>query len=209
MTKLENCLVLAETCPTIDGIGRGTHYSIVRTITYSSFNEIKYSDDDYIDFSFKVSGELVFNRNIIYDKKSQKKDYEKIKKLYKNTKRNFYDFCIIWDEDHDERIIEIVNELNKRKLLSPILFIGERKGNVSIVLNKYLITDEENYFDYVKDIITSVSTLQGDIFETYFMCLDEDLGMLINDDNNKVREYLLEICKKYNLGLLKPINYKC
>lgn len=45
------------------------------------------------------------------------------------------DFAVIWDEDHDERVIEVIESLYFEGLLTPVSFIGERKGSLSIMLN--------------------------------------------------------------------------
>ncbi len=45
-----------------------------------------------------------------------------------------HDFAVIWDEDHDQRIIKVVESLLMHDLLAPVQFIGERKGTLTIVL---------------------------------------------------------------------------
>ncbi|MBM3548872.1 MAG: hypothetical protein FJX54_18165 [Alphaproteobacteria bacterium] len=48
--------------------------------------------------------------------------------------RRIHDFAIIWDEDHDTRVISVVERLHLTGLLWPIVFIGERKGVLTIFL---------------------------------------------------------------------------
>jgi hypothetical protein len=45
------------------------------------------------------------------------------------------DFAIIWDEDHDERVIEPIEEMYFAGLLGPVRFIGERKGTLSVLID--------------------------------------------------------------------------
>ena len=45
------------------------------------------------------------------------------------------DFAIIWDEDHDERVIEPIEEMYFAGLLAPVRFIGERKGTLSVLID--------------------------------------------------------------------------
>lgn len=45
------------------------------------------------------------------------------------------DFVVIWDNDHDERVIKILEELYIWGRLSVIKFIGEYKGILSLLLN--------------------------------------------------------------------------
>src|SRR5450631_3959398 len=40
----------------------------------------------------------------------------------------FADFAVIWDEDHDDRVIEPIERIYRSGLLSMFLMFGERKG---------------------------------------------------------------------------------
>src|ERR1700692_4902503 len=44
------------------------------------------------------------------------------------------DFAVIWDEDHDERVIEVIENIYFSGLLAPVRFIGERKGSLSVLI---------------------------------------------------------------------------
>lgn len=45
------------------------------------------------------------------------------------------DFAIIWDEDHDTRVIEPIEEMYFAGLLAPVRFVGERKGTLSVLID--------------------------------------------------------------------------
>lgn len=45
----------------------------------------------------------------------------------------FHDFAIVWDEDHDERVIEPVEKIYLAGLLPHFLMFGERKGSFSAI----------------------------------------------------------------------------
>ena len=45
----------------------------------------------------------------------------------------FYDFAVIWDEDHDDRIFHVLEELHHRGLLAEGLVFSEHKGVLSVV----------------------------------------------------------------------------
>lgn len=45
------------------------------------------------------------------------------------------DFAVIWDEDHDERVIDAIEMLYFCGLLAPVRFIGERKGSLSVLVD--------------------------------------------------------------------------
>jgi hypothetical protein len=45
------------------------------------------------------------------------------------------DFAVIWDEDHDVRVVEPIEAIYRRGLLSSFLMFGERKGSFTAVLS--------------------------------------------------------------------------
>lgn len=45
-----------------------------------------------------------------------------------------HDFAVIWDEDHDARVIDLVDSLHMAGLLWPVAFVGERKGGLTLLL---------------------------------------------------------------------------
>jgi hypothetical protein len=47
----------------------------------------------------------------------------------------FADFAVIWDEDHDVRVMEPIEEIYRRGLLSSFLMFGERKGSFTAILS--------------------------------------------------------------------------
>jgi hypothetical protein len=67
------------------------------------------------------------------------------------------DFAVIWDEDHDERVVEVVEALYFGGLLSPVRFIGERKGSLSVLIEDRTVqawneTALRNYRETVGEI---------------------------------------------------------
>src|SRR5690606_15837476 len=47
---------------------------------------------------------------------------------YSRTRAKHFDFAILWDEDHDTRIIQCIEELYLEGLLPRFIAFGERKG---------------------------------------------------------------------------------
>jgi hypothetical protein len=45
----------------------------------------------------------------------------------------FADFAVIWDADHDMRVIEPIEEIYRRGLLSSFIIFGERKGSFTAI----------------------------------------------------------------------------
>jgi hypothetical protein len=50
----------------------------------------------------------------------------------------FLDFSIIWDEDHDTRVIEAIERIYLSAALPSFMIIGERKATLTAILTKPL-----------------------------------------------------------------------
>ena len=95
----------------IGNLGRGTHYSVLRSVEW-----------------------LDVTRTPV-------------------TPAQIHDFAVIWDEDHDTRIIEALEKIYMAGLLAPIQFIGERKGCLTVIVAaKYYFLDTEAYAKAIEDI---------------------------------------------------------
>lgn len=118
-------------------------------------------------------------------------------------------FAIIWDEDHDERVIEAVERIYMAGLLSPVQFIGERKGGLTaIVAAKFYFAgseaDTQAYSRAVEDITQSLD----DAWPAQIGSFDRQPGSphqnfyegLINDTAHRVGVYLANIDSLWGLG---------
>lgn len=121
--------------------------------------------------------------------------------------------AIIWDEDHDERIIPCVEALLKAGLLHAISMIGERKGGVTIVFNtksSARLSDHQKraYRQEVTQVINDeVSSEIGDFWDINFGEMTDDPSLakdgfhqhLILDDVHKVETYVQNIDNLWNI----------
>src|SRR5689334_14900115 len=53
----------------------------------------------------------------------------------------YADFAIVWDEDHDTRVIEPVEILYRSGLLPAFPIIGERKGTLNAIVSDEVETE--------------------------------------------------------------------
>lgn len=44
-------------------------------------------------------------------------------------------FSVIWDEDHDERVIPVIERAYIKGLMAPVKFVGERKGSLTVIVD--------------------------------------------------------------------------
>ena len=163
----------------IGNLGRGTHYSIFRTVEWLDVN--------------RASVNLP----------------------------QLHDFSVIWDEDHDERIINVIENIYMAGLLSPIQFIGERKGTLTVIVAAkffYGGVPDINSYENQLQIICDQSTY-GDFWPVEIGMFDRspsfppnnphqtDLCGLIHDEHHRVVTYLRNIDSLWSLGT-KPFTPK-
>lgn len=114
------------------------------------------------------------------------------------------DFAVLWDEDHDERVIEMIEDLYFEGLLAPVRFIGERKGSLTVLLEaKTVEAWEEVSF---KDYCESVSAVAQRLEDPWPVTVDQIFGSqhsIIHSAAENVATYLKNIHLLWHVGL-KP-----
>ena len=146
--------------PTV-GLGRGTHYSILRAITWkdSLLNNLE--------------------------------------------KAMYYDFSIIWDEDHDDtQVINVLEKIYTYGYITIGSFFGERKGGLTIMLSDNKVQESIKYEKIYNDIynICQGTFPYEEEYWDYWSFDVNSLGNLINDQDKKIKKYLNNINKKHKLG---------
>lgn len=158
---------LYDECASVGSLGRGTHYSVFRSV-------------EWLD---------VDRRRI---------DLPQV-----------HDFAVIWDEDHDERVIEAIERFYMAGLLSPVQFIGERKGGLTLILAArfYFSGTSESLQAYVS-AVTAIASGLPDGWTVEIGSFDRNLGSphqtffqgIIADDDRRVGLYLANIDSLWRLG---------
>jgi hypothetical protein len=120
-----------------------------------------------------------------------------------------HDIAVVWDEDHDTRVIEAIEKIYMAGLLSPIQFVGERKGHLSVIVDaKYYFHDSgktlKNYAQAVEDIAQSLDDPWSSEVGSFNPSPDSDeqciIQGLINDRDYRVVTYLKNIDLLWSLG---------
>ena len=122
-----------------------------------------------------------------------------------------HDFAVIWDEDHDTRVIQLIEHIYMAGLLSPVQFIGERKGNLTVIVAAKFYYDGkkeklESYVEQLKEI--ALNPVHGDSWPVEVGMFDRspgtphqtEVGPLIADEEHKVITYLRNIDSLWSLG---------
>lgn len=152
----------------VGSLGRGTHYSVLRSV-------------EWLD----VTREPL-------------------------QKPQIHDFSVIWDEDHDTRVIDAIERIYMAGLLSPVQFIGERKGTLTVIVaaRYYFWGDEKKIADYHNSIEAIINTF-GDPWPVNIGMFDRAPGPfnhqcdpegIINAPEHNVMLYLKNIDSLWSLG---------
>ncbi len=117
---------------------------------------------------------------------------------------HYLDYAIIWDEDHDIRVVEVLENMYFKGLLSSVTFVGERKGCFSAILDdavirKFSDSQLHSYQDLLQDMTRSID----DDYWSASVTSVEDSG-IINAEMQKVSQYLSTLKMLWDLGV-KPV----
>jgi hypothetical protein len=109
---------------------------------------------------------------------------------------HFADFAIIWDEDHDVRVMEPIEEIYRRSLLSSFLMFGESKG-VFTAVHQNLRTARRLFLGIeLKAICQSLKDPWS-----FAARSRKDWSTIISDDEARVDLYLRNLEMLWQLGI--------
>lgn len=122
------------------------------------------------------------------------------------------DFAIIWDEDHDERVLEVIEGLYFAGLLAPVRFIGERKGTLSVLMDAGTVARwKPAALKKYREAVSNISNGQCDPWPALINSLASLASTparaisldpcIIHDDRAKVVTYLQNVDMLWHLGI--------
>ncbi len=122
-----------------------------------------------------------------------------------------HDFAVVWDEDHDTRIIDVIEDIYMAGLLSPIQFIGERKGMLTVIVAaKFYFSGSETDLESYTRLLQKISDnpRHGDAWPVEVGMFDRSPGSphqtellgLISANEHRVITYLRNIDSLWALG---------
>jgi hypothetical protein len=111
------------------------------------------------------------------------------------------DFAVIWDEDHDERVIQAIEDLYFCGLLAPVRFVGERKGNLSVLIDEKTVQawDHAALKSY-REAVNEVGQSLEDPWPTTVAAVSSSKHSIIHASNEDVTLYLRNIHMLWFLG---------
>jgi hypothetical protein len=112
----------------------------------------------------------------------------------------FLDFSVIWDEDHDERVLQPIERLYRSGDLPSFIIFGERKGMfVGLVAPAFM---QARLVAGQKALERACQDVGGDYWTPQLASRSEPSGLgIISDDPKSVALYLSTINMLWKLGL--------
>lgn len=129
------------------------------------------------------------------------------------TEAHVHDFVVVWDEDHDTRVIQAIECMYLAGLLSPVLFIGERKGGLTVIVaSKFFFAADMKAYERK---VTAIAQSSDDPWHAMVGMFDKagarnghwhqnDPQGLINAEEHRVNIYLSNIDSLWGLGTKSP-----
>lgn len=115
---------------------------------------------------------------------------------------SFLDFAIIWDEDHDERVIDVIQILYIGGLLAPIKYIGERKGTLTVLLAPEVIRNwDAATLELYRGKVSDISQSLEDPWPVEVDSADGLQHSIIHSSPENVATYLKNIDILWQLGV--------
>ena len=121
----------------------------------------------------------------------------------------FCDFAVIWDEDHDDRIISAIERIYQVGMLPRFTFFGERKGRISALMNQNIYDkfsqNDLKLYEHILQESTEL-TLESDFWDPSISTISDEFNGIIGDSDKKVQTYLQNILNIWELGVKRIPN---
>ena len=108
------------------------------------------------------------------------------------------DFAVIWDEDHDTRVMEPIEEIYRRGMLPSFLMFGERKG-VFTAIRKQTNPLTRARTPFLETEVNAICQSLNDPWPSKVVQLSPS-NPIIDDEDEKVSLYLKNIEMLWQLG---------
>lgn len=129
--------------------------------------------------------------------------FDNYRKLISGGEGRLQRFGIIWDEDHDTRLIPAIENAYMRGILSPVRFIGERKGYLTILLDAEFVAMKEDALLGYKETWKEVLEDSVDDYWEVEIASEWEPHSIIADRSDAVSTYLKNIQNLWKIGLMK------
>jgi hypothetical protein len=109
---------------------------------------------------------------------------------------------VLWDEDHDTRVIDMLEAGYLHSLLYPVLFIGERKASLTVVVRDEFDLSDDFAALWERTVERVGSTINDHWNVEVVHVRDATVkAQVINDKADVVNTYLRNILNVWQLGM--------
>lgn len=165
---------------------------------YSPFFQTLYDEQEPVGHLGRGTHYSVFRAIVFHD------DDGKVipPTIYRNAKSKYHDFAVIWDEDHDTRVIKVIEKIYQEGLLPCFAFFGERKAGFSALFSKQLTEIPQHIEISVKHRCEeTIHNLYNDVWHTQLGNPFQPSAIInANANENDVILYLKNINMLWQLG---------
>jgi hypothetical protein len=110
------------------------------------------------------------------------------------------DFAVIWDGDHDTRVIKAIESIYRAGLLGSILMVGERQGTLNVIASEQV--QNSKLLKTLEDKVRSIAQkMDDDPWSSSVRVLDSPSHEIIDDRHDKVSLYLSNLKMLWQLGV--------
>jgi hypothetical protein len=165
---------------------------------YSPFFQTLYDEQEPVGYLGRGTHYSILRAIVFHDEYGQPLPQDR----YKCPEAKYHDFAVLWDEDHDTRIIEALQKIYTRGILPMFSFLGERKA----MLTALALSDSQVLRSYAPSILKEICS------NIYNDCWTSEVGIIsqpeaiINAATQDIVLYLKNINMLWKLGS-KPITY--
>lgn len=160
--------------------------------TYSPFFKTLHDETAPVGHLGRGTHYSVFRAAVFHDGRGKPLPETRYKGMY----ANFHDFAIVWDEDHDTRIIDVAEKIYFKGLLPFFAFLGERKGGLTALALEDSDVLRHGAGTLIEDICSERS---NDPWSSQIGTIISPQG-IINDKDKDVILYLNNIHMLWKLG---------
>ena len=132
--------------------------------------------------------------------------------LYANhAKPQIHTFALLWDEDHDERVINVLEVAYMANLMPAVKYVGERKGSLMVVFDSSIKALGNTVLSprFKEGFRICQAGYADDVWHFEYGFDDNPaLTGIVNDKSEKVNLYMANIANLWPLGQAeyKPVN---
>ena len=110
-----------------------------------------------------------------------------------------HDFAVAWDEDHDERVFDVIDEIDRAGLLPAFVIFGERKGSFTAVVSDSVGGTARlgHLEEHVNRIAQEHS---GDLWPGDVVRIGQPMNPIISETDENVTLYLSNLRMLWGLG---------